>query len=96
MAEKTGTSATQKQAKPNPIPLIIGIVVVFVVIVVFMKTRRRPLPKEQAKLPVQDPCEGLPDWACGTVALLNPLAKTSVDIFKAKAQSDLELARLRA
>jgi hypothetical protein len=83
--------------KPNPLPLIIGAVVVLGIVAFVMMKRRRPKapPAKRAPLPVEDPCKDLPDWACGTVALLNPLAKTSVDVFKAKAASDLELARLR-
>jgi hypothetical protein len=95
MAEKSDVKADAD--KPNPLPLIIGAVVVLgIVAFVVMKKRRPKAPPPSAPaLPVEDPCKDLPDWACGTVALLNPLAKTSVDVFKAKAASDLEMARLK-
>ena len=93
MAEETQGD----EKKPNMVPLIIGVVIVIVIIGFFMSRGRQP--KETAKLPPRpkaDPCEGLPDWACGTLQILDPLAKTSVDVYKAQAQSDIELARIKA
>ena len=63
-----------------------------------MRSRRRqvPLPKTPAVLPAADPCEGIPDWACGTVQLLNPVSQAGVNIFKAQAAADIQEAQIRA
>lgn len=95
MADKSDVSGEDK--KPSPLPLIIAGVVVFGIIVFFL-TRKKRVPKRTARRPIpkEDPCKDLPDWACGTVALLNPLAKTSVDVFKAQQEAELQKARLKA
>jgi hypothetical protein len=90
---------TDTEDKPNMLPLIIGVVVVGAIIAFVMMRKKAPAAppaKRRAALPETDPCEGMPEWACATASLLNPLATASVDIYKAKASSDLEAARLRA
>ncbi len=96
MADKDDVNSEEQ--KPSPLPLIIGgLVVAAIIAVIVIKNRRRPKPVATLPpVPKADPCEGLTEWACAAVSLLNPLAKTSVDIFKAQGEADLQRARLRA
>lgn len=97
MAETKDEVTSSDGEKPNPLPLIIGIVVIIGLIYWFMSRKKTPkLPPRQGPLPQVDPCKGIPEWACATAALLNPLAKTSVDVFKAQAQADIQRAQIEA
>ena len=95
--------------KNKNLPLIIGGVIVgIVVLYMVFKPKRGPSPEERAAraaalragLPPPDPClkpDGtrIPDWACGTVALLNPLAQAGTSIYQSKVNLDLQKAQLR-
>ena len=89
--------------KPNPMPLIIAGVVVALVILFLVAgkgRRRQTSSSNQSPDNIQptpkDPCAGIPEWACATAALLDPLAQTSVAVAKAQAQSQIDMARLKA
>lgn len=94
------------EEKKNNLPLIIlGVGVGLVVLYMLFKPKRRqPTPEElammQGKLPPVDPClkpDGtrLPDWACGTVALLDPLAKAGTAMYQTKVSTDIQKAQMR-
>ena len=94
MADKSDVSS--KDEKPSPLPLIIVGVVILGAVVYFLTKKKKVTPTPAARpVPKADPCKDLPDWACGTVALLNPLAKASVDGYTAQQQAEIEKARLR-
>ena len=92
--------------------IILGIGVGAVVLYMFLKSRRagmmtegmteeEMMALEAGVLPPVDPClkpDGtrLPDWACGAVALLNPIAKASVDVYRTKTDYDLQRSQMRA
>lgn len=86
------------EKKNNPLPLIFVGLLLAGAIAFFLLKRNKPAlaPPPAQELPGKDPCEGIPDWACATVSLLNPLAKASVDVYKAKSDSDVELSRIKA
>lgn len=98
MAESASDKSQSGEEKPNPVPLIAGAIILVIIIFFFMRSRRRtvPVPKTTAALPQRDPCEGIPDWACGTVQLLNPVSQAGVNIFKAQAAADVQEAQIRA
>ena len=72
--------------RPNKMPLIILAVVGVAVVLYFVTKKKEPefIIDQTAGLPPADPCKGIPEWACATKKLLDPLAKTSVDIYKIK------------
>ena len=78
--------------RPNNMPLII-LAVVAIAVVLYFVTKKKDDPfanvsvDSNAGLPpleAPDPCKGVPDWACAATKLLNPLAQTSVDVYKIK------------
>ena len=91
---------TTEEKSLNPL-MIGGALLALVLVVYFIFGRKRSNPEvatttTTSMATTKDPCEDIPEWACGTVALLDPLARTGVSLVTAQAQADLEKARLRA
>jgi len=79
--------------RPNKMPLIILAVAAIAVVIYFVTKKKEDaytLPPEElaaaeaAGDPPPDPCKGVPEWACAATKLLNPLAQTTVDVYKIK------------
>ena len=99
------------ESKNKNLPLIIGGVVVGVIVLYMVMTSKKrasaaaAAAAERARLLAaggapRDPClkpDGtrIPDWACGTVALLNPLAQAGTSIYQSKVNLDLQKEQLK-
>jgi hypothetical protein len=77
------------QRRPNNMPIIILAIAGIAIAAYFVMKKKKSsqdyrdsVPLETAAAaPAPDPCKGVPDWACAATKLLNPLAKTSVDLY---------------
>lgn len=85
--------------KSNNLPIVIIIIALAVLFAYILAKRKVVTQSSSAGQTSRDakknPCEGIPDWACGIVSVVNPLATASVDVFKAQTQADIQKARLK-